>query len=244
MVQPFTPPPGNLTSVYQWTTGSVYYSTLLIAEIFGQSNTSRVTDLNIQGDEHTTLHPAYAVYEDDAPSRIVLFNYVSDPSGGSTYQATLSIPGGNLASTVHVRYLSAPTVAEHDNITWAGQTMGASYASDGQLHGDVLTQTITCQNSLCVIPVPAPAIAVVYLTDKALALSSPQPVSKTAFETTRVGTGSATVDTKVLETSNGQNGPVGELIRNNKAVSSAGRAVASGVIGLGLMLGLVTVVVV
>jgi hypothetical protein len=221
----------------------VYYSTLLVAEIFGQSNTSRITDLDVQGDAHTDLHPAYAVYEDDVPSRVVLFNFASDPSGASTYQATLSIPGGNLAGSVHVRYFLANNVAEHDNITWAGQTMGASYASDGQLHGQVVTQTITCQNSLCIVPVPAPAIAVVYLTDKALALSSPQPASKSAFETTIVGWGSATVDPKVLETSNGQNGPAGELGRNNKAISGMGRR-AGPLGGLSLMLGLLGVLAV
>lgn len=221
-IQPFTPPPGNLTNIYQWTTGSVYYSTLLIAEIFGQSNKSRVADLNIQG-ENAMFHPAYAVYEDDAPSRVVLFNYVNDPSGASTYTATIPAPGSN---TVHVRYFSAPSISEHSNITWAGQTMGLSYASDGRLHGNVSTTTITCQNSQCQIPVAAPAIAVVYLSDQALTLSSPPVQGGTAaFETTRIGFGSATVDPKVMETSNGQNGPDGQLGRNNKATSGAEREV-------------------
>lgn len=227
-----------MTNIYQWTTGSVYYSTLLVAEIFGQSNSSRISDLNVQGDAHVDLHPAYAVYEDDAPSRVVLFNFASDPSGASTYQATLSIPNGNLANTVHVRYFLAPSVSEHDNITWAGQTMGGSYSGDGKLRGNVTTQTITCQNSLCIVPVPAPAIAVVYLTDKALALSSPPEASK-AFETTIVGWGSATVDPKVLETSNGQNGPNGEFGRNNKATSGALRIQAWGALWLGSGAGVV-----
>jgi hypothetical protein len=110
--------------------------------------------------------------------------------------------------------------------------MRGSYSSDGKLHGDIVTQTITCQNALCIVPVPAPAIAVVYLTDQALALSSPQDASRSAFETTVVGWGSATVDSKALETSNGQNGPNGESGRNNKAVSGEGRTVQS-LAGLG-----------
>lgn len=100
--------------------------------------------------------------------------------------------------------------------------MGGSYSSDGRLRGTLATQTITCQNSLCVVPVPAPAIAVIYLTDQALALSSAHESSR-EFSTTVVGWGSATVDPKVLETSNGQNGPDGQSGRNNKAISGAGR---------------------
>jgi hypothetical protein len=167
------------------------------------------------------------VYEDGAPSRVVLFNFVNDLSGASTYQASITTN----SPSIHVRYLLAPTISEHDNITWAGQSMGGSYASDGRLQGEVMTQTITC-NGVCIVSVPAPAIAVVYLTDRALALSSPREASKAGFETTIVGWGSATVDPKVLETSNGQNGP--GLGRNNKAVSGAQRLQA-GWLGIALL---------
>jgi hypothetical protein len=37
--------------------------------------------------------PAYAIFENGAPVRLVLLNYVSDPSGASDYTATISIGG-------------------------------------------------------------------------------------------------------------------------------------------------------
>ncbi len=156
--QPFTPPPSNISSTHQWTTGSVYYSTLVVAEAFGKSNKSQIVDLQVDSDN--IYHPSYAIYENGVPSRAVLFNFISDPSGASTYQASLNLNGSTIANSVQVRYLSAPSVAEQYNITWAGQNMGSSYMSDGRLYGNL-------------------------------------------------GSGSATVDAQVLETSNGQNGPNG-----------------------------------
>lgn len=61
--------------------------------------------------------PAYAVYESDAPTRVVLLNYVSDPSGGSDVSSVLSL-GSATPDAVSVRHLRAPDVAEQYNITW------------------------------------------------------------------------------------------------------------------------------
>lgn len=234
-VQPFTPPPGNMANIYQWTTGAVYYSTLVVAETFGQSNVSRIADLRVGGD-NADLHPAYAVYENDTPTRVVLFNYVSDPSGASAYTAQVALGEGSNVGQVHVRYFLAPSVSEHDDITWAGQTTGGSYSSDGRLHGNVSTTTIPCNGGVCDIPVPAPAIALVFLSDQALADSSPHEGLGTAasgFTTTIIGTGSATVAVGALETSNGQNGPDGMDGRNNRATGgAAGRADVRGVVGV------------
>ncbi len=227
------------------------------------------------------FHPAYAVYENGAPSRVVLFNYVSDQSGASTYNAVISltdlvrsgpivVPGAASApnmgaspstpddttleqtdpnavtdpaaasvpaadpaataaadpaaaaasdpavpaasdpataadppsaqtppakraplgvDTVYVRYLLAPTVAEQYNITWAGQTLGYSFASDGRMYGSAETHETACANGECVIPVPAPAIAVVFLSPDALYESTPEPQATQTYATTRaVGT--------------------------------------------------------
>jgi hypothetical protein len=212
-----------MSSVYQWTTGSVYYSTLVIAETFGQSNVSRVVDLtpNSTVDGNALYHPSYAIYENDAPTRVVLFNYVNDPTGASTYYTTITIPDGSLASSVSVRYLLAPTVSEHDNITWAGQTLGYSFQSDGRLYNEQQTVTITCTDGQCVVPVYAPAIALVFLTNEALTDSN-IPASATAtYATTVIGTGSATLDPAVLETSNGQNGPGDVLGSSSKGSAGA-----------------------
>lgn len=364
-----------MSNIYEWTTGAVYYSTLVVAETFGQSNNSRIVDLKLGG-ANADLHPAYAVYENDAPTRIVLFNYVSDPgrnpTGGQQYVAQLQFPEGNghaVPSQVHVRYLTAPSVSEHDDIHWANQTTRGSYSSDGRLHGDVETVTLQCQGgqqpigmavtqeqpqeqpqeqatqdggqaqgdgqgqtqgdgqtdgqgqtegqgqtdgqgdataataattdgqaqgetqgdgqgdaaadgaaapatrrrlsgnaraaskrqtnsqgtrnskrqdtgtggtvTICSINVPAPGIALVFLSDDALANSSPREsfgAAAEGFTTTVVGTGAATVNIGALQTSNGQNGPDGIDGRNNRPTGAGakGADVRMGVLGVGL----------
>jgi hypothetical protein len=135
--------------------------------------------------------------------------------------------------------------------------MRGSYLSDGRLHGDVQTSTVQCSGGNCVVPVPAPAIAVVYLSDDALRLSSPPQGSAGSagaqgfqFETTVVGWGSATVDPRVMETSNGQNGPDGLSGRNNRATSGAlALALGSGErammsVGVAIVVGVVGMVLV
>ena len=59
-----------------------------MAEIFGSSHESQVLDLNAnEGNEFT---PAYAVYEHGIPTKVALFNYVTDPSSESDYVVQLS----------------------------------------------------------------------------------------------------------------------------------------------------------
>lgn len=191
--------------IYQWTTGSVYYSTLVVAETFGQSNVSRIVDLTNSTDPDAIYHPVYGIYENDAPTRLVLFNYVSDTSGASTLYQSITFPGGNAPSTVSVRYFSAPSASEKYNITWAGQTLGYSFQSDGRLYNTQQTETITCSNGACVVPVYAPSIALVFLTNTALTDSDVPSSATVTYATTVIGTGSATINPQVLSTSNGQN---------------------------------------
>ena len=195
---------------------------------------SRITDLSFDTDMY---HPVYAIYENDVPTRIVGFNYVNDPTGANTYQLTLN---GLSAPQVFVRYLTAPTISEQYNITWANQTMGTSFASDGTLSGTVSTITINCNNGQCVVPIPAPAIALIFLTAQAETESTADAGATTTYATTVVGTGSATMNPQVLETSNGQNGPDGMRGSTSSGqtveVSGAKRIRISGV---GVILGLV-----
>ncbi|WWC99951.1 hypothetical protein V866_006860 [Kwoniella sp. B9012] len=201
---PFTPPPSSEAATKEWTTGSIYYSTLVIAEAFGKSNQSKVVDISPSTDQdaNNIYHPIYAVYENDAPTRVVLFNYIDDSTGANDLQTTINV--GTATSSVSVRYLRASSVSEQYNITWAGQTLGTSFASDGRLYGDQSTVTIQCTDGNCVIPVYAPSIALVFLTEDALSNSTPSADATTEYETSIVGTGSATVDKQALETSNGQ----------------------------------------
>ncbi|WWD17633.1 hypothetical protein CI109_102074 [Kwoniella shandongensis] len=203
---PFTPPPSNQSTTKQWTTGSVYYSTLLISEAFGQSNVSRVVDMtpSTDVDANAIFHPAYAVYENDAPSRVVLFNYIDDATGANDLSTTITLSGATLGATeVYVRYFRAPTVSEQYDITWANQTLGYSFASDGRLAGTQETVTITCTDGSCVVPVKAPSIAIVFMTQDALTASTAKQDVQTEYATSVIGSGSATVDAQALQTSNG-----------------------------------------
>jgi hypothetical protein len=57
------------------------------------SNTSQIIDLNANnGNEFT---PAYAVYDGGVPTKVILFNYITDPSGTSDYNVIISIGGQN-----------------------------------------------------------------------------------------------------------------------------------------------------
>lgn len=338
--QPFTPPPYEQAGK-QWTTGSIYYSTLVIAEAFGRTGTAEVVDL-LQG-VGDMYHPAYVVYEHGVPARVVLFNYISDPSGASTYNAVISLsdilkntatpptaegpapaptpntgpadpnagaaanPGatdpnagaaadpnadaadpnaGNAGGTpelnagantgaatdpnadtgvdpstgaapeadanaakqpikrtlkltadrVYVRYLLASTVAEQYNITWAGQTMGYSFSSDGRLYAERKTEEYLCTDGVCVVPVPAPAIAVVFLTPEALNESTVPPEVTSTFQTTVIGSGTATIDTGAKATGNGfgpPRGVYGSTSRGKDKKKSGERAQVE--FGLGLL---------
>ncbi|KAG8988917.1 hypothetical protein FRB90_002499, partial [Tulasnella sp. 427] len=169
---PFTPPPTNMTKYRQWTTGAIFYSNIVVAEALGKSGHSQVMDLQL--DNNNENRAGYAIYEQGVATRAVFINYVSNP-GASDYTVQLAIGGQqtNLPSktplSVRVKYLRADSVSVKYNITWANQTMGQQYASDGRLYGDVDVQTIQCDTNtnLCNIPVPSPSAALVFLTDEA-----------------------------------------------------------------------------
>jgi len=47
--------------------------------------------------------PVYAVYENGAPARLVVFNFVTDASGASTVQFQFGMSGGNVPQSVQVK---------------------------------------------------------------------------------------------------------------------------------------------
>ncbi len=63
-----------------------------MAEAMGASNVSQILDLN--ANDGNIFTPAYAIYENGNPVQVVLFNYITDPLGASTYTASISIGGG------------------------------------------------------------------------------------------------------------------------------------------------------
>ncbi|QRV79270.1 glycoside hydrolase family 79 protein [Ceratobasidium sp. AG-Ba] len=230
---PFTPPPTNLSKSFGWTTGAVYYSTLLVAEAFGQSGDAQIVDLAMNG--NNALTPGYAIYEGGNPTRLVLFNYIDDASGANDYTANIAIGGQQtgLASTtptsVNVRYMRAPALGSH-NITWAGQNLGGELGSDGRLNGAVETVTIQCDTTAqtCAIPVKAPSIALVFLTTTAMQASSPQDSVTQTFPTTILtakyaGGITISIDPSALAVSNGRGGAQAALLGSTSegSVSSA-----------------------
>lgn len=93
-----------------------------MAEALGSSNASQILDLLPNNANIYT--PAYAIYDKGNLARILLFNYVTDPSGASdlTVQLNLNGIGGSAGpSQVQVKYLQASSVSQKGNITWAGQ---------------------------------------------------------------------------------------------------------------------------
>lgn len=63
-----------------------------MAEALGPSNKSQVFDLQANGNNEFT--PGFAIYEDGNPVRLVLINFITDPSGNSDLTAAVSIGGG------------------------------------------------------------------------------------------------------------------------------------------------------
>ena len=76
----------------------------------------------------------------------------------------------------------------HQRINSLSQTFGGPYESDGRLQGDETVYTYTCDqaNNVCAVPVPAPALALVFLSSDALGESTPESTVTFATTTTAV----------------------------------------------------------
>ncbi|KAI0643303.1 hypothetical protein C8Q79DRAFT_915544 [Trametes meyenii] len=210
---PFTAAPTNETALHQWTVGPIFYSAIVVAEALGKTNTSRVKDLfPNDGNEYT---PAYSVYENGILARMVLINFLNDPSGSHDYTTTITVGGAQFGEAnavppqIKVKYLLAPSVSEKDNITWAGQTLGGRFQVDGRLKGTESVQTVQCDQSAnsCQIRVPAPGVALVFVSDSAQAQADAQEGASTYATTVVTKTANTvTVDPAVVATSNGNSG--------------------------------------
>lgn len=103
----------------------MYYSALIVAEALGSSGRARVADLQMNGGSDTT--PGYIIYEDDVPSRMVLFNYVTDPSGANTYTAQISVDGSAVGKPngtppqIMARYFTGSSVVDKAPFYYANQ---------------------------------------------------------------------------------------------------------------------------
>ncbi|KIM79214.1 glycoside hydrolase family 79 protein [Piloderma croceum F 1598] len=107
-------------------------NSLVVAEIISSSNKSQIMDLNANNVNEFT--PAYVVYEDSTPTRVALFNFVTDPLGASNYTAIISVEDP-AQEQVKVKYLLAERVSSKDKCRWVNQTFGGHFASDSRLMG-------------------------------------------------------------------------------------------------------------
>ena len=63
-----------------------------MAEALGSSNKSQVFDL--QANSANEFTPAFSIYEDGNPVRVLLINFISDPTRNSDLTAAIAIGGG------------------------------------------------------------------------------------------------------------------------------------------------------
>ncbi|KAG6856828.1 hypothetical protein H0H87_000305 [Tephrocybe sp. NHM501043] len=193
---------GGQNVYYNWTVGAIYYSVLVVAEVFGKSNVSQIIDTSNNG----IYNPSYAVYDGGALSKVVFINFIDDPTGAHDITGTITV-NGQVPPEVYVKYLLASSVSVKKNITWAGQTFGNKYEVDGLPKGDLNIVKIVCDQSVnqCHIPLKAPSLAVVFLEDPSSESgTTPAPTFATTAVTKTANT--ATVDPSVLATSNGHSG--------------------------------------
>ncbi|KAF5335013.1 hypothetical protein D9758_016183 [Tetrapyrgos nigripes] len=180
-----------------------------MAEALGMTGSAQVMDLSVNDGNNYT--PTYAIYKNDIPVCMALINFRADKSGTSAYTVSISISGGDTGqpastpSSIKVKYLSASSVSQKANFTWAGQT------SDGRPMGEEYIQTIQCDltSNTCQILVPTPSFALVFLNDKPLEESmdggNGEGGEVTMYSTTAVTKtmNTAKIDQEVLATSNG-----------------------------------------
>jgi hypothetical protein len=86
-------PPTNMSTIEEWTVGPMYYGLLVVAEAIGSSNTAQVIDLKANSENQFT--PAYAIYENGECAKLLIINFISDPTGLSNLNVTFSIGGGS-----------------------------------------------------------------------------------------------------------------------------------------------------
>ncbi|KAF8217332.1 glycoside hydrolase family 79 protein [Mycena galopus ATCC 62051] len=239
---PFTSPPTNESAFHQWSVGPLYYSALVMAEAIGPSNNTQVLDYGVENLSPYT--PIYGIYENGTPVRVAIMNYLNDPTGASNVSAVISIAGATIPSSVQVKRLSADSVTQKGNYTWAGQTFGSFFESDGRPIGQEVIETVNCDTTAatCTINVPAPGFALVFLNSDAAA-GDTAGTSLMTYSTTALTNyktkNTATVDPSVLATSNGFQMSGHELAGTSKPPSAAPRSAQASVVLAGVLIGAV-----
>ncbi|TFK61227.1 hypothetical protein BDN72DRAFT_965291 [Pluteus cervinus] len=150
----FDPPVSQNSSEPDWHTGSTYYAVLFMSEVL-LADGSMVTDLNIDNSMFSpnATSAAYAIFDKTGTSvkRLVFMNFADGQSQDYV------LPSGS-GDQVGYRLLTAPSLVERQNISWAGQTIGLN----GELDGQQTTTNVSCKDG-CTITIPGPGLALVSL---------------------------------------------------------------------------------
>ncbi|KIK62124.1 glycoside hydrolase family 79 protein [Collybiopsis luxurians FD-317 M1] len=196
----FDPPSANNSLDSNWRTGTTYYAALFLSEVMSTSSSSSgtiVADLNVNNSIYspTATVAAYGLWaaddsssnsaSSDSRDKLVLINFGTNTSA-TAQSFDIPAPSGS-DTTIQYRILSAPSVFEDTNITWAGQTVH----QDGLLNGTQETQTLDCKGG-CTIEVPGPGAVLVLLGDRSSFYIDPPPPS--TYETNGVGRGLRSFD--------------------------------------------------
>lgn len=204
----FDPPAYNSTTT-AWRTHPIMYSLLVLAEALRPTDPTKpvnVTDQEIGIDEGA----AYNIYESGIVTKRVLINMANDASGANNIPFNFPAPAGNPASVAY-KLLSAPSLAEKENVTWAGQTYG--YYSEGKLTGRETILQAPCTAGNCTLSVPAPGVALVFMTTQTA--TEETAVTSTAFSP--VGTNNP----QIVLSSNGGRGSRGGATSKGSTKSSS-----------------------
>ncbi|KAG8941304.1 hypothetical protein FRC04_004623 [Tulasnella sp. 424] len=211
-----------MTEYRQWRTGAVFHANIIVAEALAKNGVSQAIDLQLDNNnENRAGYARIATFllsgmaqstKKGVATRAVLVNYASD-NGNSDYTAQLAI-GGQQTGLPSKTPASAPSqvpqadsVSVKYDITWCVVLACPLYFE--RLVG--LTTPPTAVSGLCKIPVPAPSVALVFLSDEALTNSGgaarDASGSTLPFATTYTsGKVHTTIDLAALATSNGRNG--------------------------------------
>lgn len=171
-------PPTPAGAPGKWDTLPVFYAMLVAPEVFGAGNASRIVDLNVDNGMWTAGPDGagYAAYDagSGAVARLALFNYANASTGADGAKAfalpkdlfaNASALAGADAKQVRVKYLSAASETEKWDISYGGLTYNG--VGDGVPVADKSgrpTEAIVDCSEGCSIAVPAPGMAVVFVS--------------------------------------------------------------------------------
>ena len=64
-----------------------------MSEVIGKSGKARVIDLN--ANDGNIYTPAFAIYEDNVPVRVLIINFVTNPSGANDINVNVNADGAS-----------------------------------------------------------------------------------------------------------------------------------------------------